>query len=139
MRLPDWQKRFAEFGQARASMPFSWGSNDCCLFAAHAVEAVTGRNPMAEFEAYGTAAGPRRKALRRLLRAIDKAGGLRAFVTAHLGEPVSPRMAGVGDVVMVANEGDELVGVCNGVNVVAPGKDGMVCLSMSDAIAAWKI
>ena len=139
MRLPDWQLRLAEFGRARASMPFLWGSNDCCTFAAAAVEALSGANPMASMEPYGTEAGPKRKALRRLLRRIDKAGGLQHLVSEYLGAPISPRMAGVGDVVVVMNAGAELVGVCNGTSVAAPGPHGMVMLGMDAAVAAWRI
>jgi hypothetical protein len=139
MRKTDWQARFSDFGKARTYMPFSWGSNDCCVFAAAAVEAITGTNPMASFEPYGTAPGALRKALRRLLRRIDEAGGLKAFAAVHLGEPVSPRLAGVGDVVLVMNAGREMLGICNGANVMAPGPVGMVALGMDAAIAAWKI
>lgn len=139
MRLHDWQLRLAEFGQARASMPFRWGSNDCCTFAAAAVEAITGSNPMASMEPYGIEAGAKRKALRRLFRRIDKAGGLQALVVEFLGASILPRMAGVGDVVVVMNAGSELVGICNGINVMAPGKNGMVTLSIDAAVAAWRI
>lgn len=139
MRLPDWQLRLAEFSQVRASMPFSWGSNDCCTFAAAAVEAVTGENPMAAMECYGTEAGAKRKALRRLLRRIARDGGLQGLVAEYMGSPIAPRMAGVGDLVVVVNAGAELVGICNGVNVMAPGVDGIVALSMDAAVAAWRI
>ncbi|WP_369662148.1 hypothetical protein [Variovorax sp. V15] len=116
-----------------------WGTNDCCTHAAAAVEAITGANPMAALEPYGTEAGPRRQALRRLLRKLDNAGGLQALVTAHMGEPIQPVMATVGDVVLVRNEGRELLTVCNGVNAMGPGRDGMVALSMQDALVAWRI
>jgi len=139
MRLPTWQLRLAEFGRARASMSFRWGSNDCCTFTAAAVEAITGANPMAAMEPYGTEAGAKRKALRRLLRRIDKVGGLQALVAEYLGVPIPPRMAGVGDVVIVMNNGAALVGICNGINVMAAGADGMVALSMNTAVASWRI
>jgi phosphoribosylformylglycinamidine (FGAM) synthase-like amidotransferase family enzyme len=48
-------------------------------------------------------------------------------------------MAGVGDVVLVLNEGQEMLGVCNGVNVIAPGQTGIVALGMDAALTAWKI
>ncbi|MDQ0082949.1 hypothetical protein J2W35_003308 [Variovorax boronicumulans] len=131
MRLKDWQQRFSDFGKARASMPFAWGSNDCCTFAAAAVEAISGVNPMADVERYSTEVGA--------LRRIAEAGDLKALAAAHLGEPVSQLLAGVGDVVLVMNEGREMLGICNGVNVMAPGEFGMVALGMDAALAAWKI
>lgn len=94
---------------------------------------------MALMEPYSTDRGGERKALRRLLRRIDKAGGLRALVAEYLGEPIPPRMAAIGDVVIVMNSDTEMVGICNGVNVMAPGAEGMVALSMDAAVAAWRI
>ena len=131
MRDSNWQLRLAEFGRARASMPFRWGSNDCCSFAAAAVEAITAIDLMASVEPYATELGA--------LRRITEAGGLKALASQYLGEAVSPLMAGVGDVVLVMNEGREMLGICNGVNVMAPGADGMVALSMNTAVAAWRI
>jgi hypothetical protein len=131
MKLPDWQKRFSEFGKARASMPFAWGSNDCCTFAAAGVEAVTGINPMAAVEPYDSEFGA--------MRRVAEAGGLQELATEYLGRPVSALLASVGDVVLVLNEGREMLGICNGVNVMAPGGTGMVALGMESALAAWKI
>lgn len=73
------------------------------------------------------------------LRRITEAGSLRALASQFLGDSVSPWMAGVGDVVLVLNEGHEMLGICNGINVLAPGERGMTALSMSAALAAWKI
>ncbi|MDO9357860.1 MAG: hypothetical protein Q7T70_02560 [Polaromonas sp.] len=130
-RLPDWQTRFAEFGSARARMPFSWGSNDCCSFAAAAVEAITGRNPMDDVVPYDTEAAAGRLILR--------AGDLRALASQYLGESVQPVFAAVGDVVLVVNAGREALGICNGVNVIGPGVAGIDVLGIDAALAAWKI
>lgn len=73
------------------------------------------------------------------MRLVAEAGGLKNLATAYLGTPVSALMAAVGDVVLVLNEGREMLGVCNGVNVMAPGNAGVVALSMDAALAAWKI
>lgn len=48
-------------------------------------------------------------------------------------------LAAVGDVVLIENEGRDLLAVCNGVNAIAPGPDGFVSLEMSAARVAWKI
>lgn len=131
MRLPDWQLRLAEFGQARASMPFAWGTNDCCTFAADAVSAMAGRDLRKDFPAYDGALGA--------ARAIEEGGGLQRLAEQLLGASESPKMAGVGDVVLVLNAGREVLGICNGTSVAAPGERGMVMLGMDSAIAAWRI
>lgn len=131
MRVRDWQGRFAAYARERAAVPFAWGSNDCCTFAAGAVEALTGENPMADVGPYDSEMAAARLILR--------AGDLRALASQFLGAPVPPLMAAVGDVVLLMNEGRELLGVCNGVNALGPGPDGIVALEMSAALAAWKI
>ncbi|MET3498145.1 DUF6950 family protein [Variovorax boronicumulans] len=131
MRLTDWQLRYSEFAHARVNMPFAWGSNDCCSFAAAAVEALTGRNPMPGAAPYASEIGA--------AKLIARAGGLKELASQYLGEPVSPLMAGVGDVLLVVNEGREMLAVCNGVNAMAPAESGMVALCITAATAAWKI
>ena len=131
MRLPDWQERFSDFGKARASMPFVWGSNDCCTFAAAAVEAITGKNPMASVAPYTTETAA--------MRLVVAAGGLQALACEYMGPAVSPLMAGVGDILLVENEGREMLAVCNGANAMAPAHSGMVTLDISAARAAWRI
>lgn len=131
MRRIDWQLRLAEFVEARASMPFVWGQNDCCLFAADCVLAMTGHDPAAPLRGYSTALAAQ--------RLIDEAGGLRELATRFLGEPVSPLMAGVGDVLLLVNEGRELLAICNGTCAIGPGGEGMAVLGIESAMAAWKI
>ncbi|MDQ0035936.1 hypothetical protein J2W30_003709 [Variovorax boronicumulans] len=72
-------------------------------------------------------------------RLIDAGGGLHALASSLLGESVLPLMAAVGDVVLLVNEGRELLGLCNGTNAIAPGRDGLAVLDMSAASAVWKI
>lgn len=131
MRLADWQLRYAAYVSSRTGMPFAWGTNDCCTFAAGAVQAVTGKDPMVAVPSYNTAL--------TAARLIEAGGGLKALATALLGQPVAPLVAAVGDVVLLHNEGRELLGICNGINALAPGPAGVVPLEMTDASAAWKI
>lgn len=112
-------------------MPFVWGSNDCCTFASAAVQAMTGSNPMDSIERYDNPLAA--------ARMVEAGGGLLDLAISLLGEPVTPRMAAVGDVVLLTNEGRDLLGICNGINALAPGRDGLVALDMTTASAAWKI
>jgi hypothetical protein len=131
MRRHDWQMRLAAFAKERAAMPFEWGKNDCCLFAADAVLAMTGTDPAESLRGYASALAAQ--------RLVDEAGGLRELVSQFLGGPVSPLMAAVGDVVLLENEGRDLLGICNGTNAVGPGEKGMAVLGMESALAAWKV
>jgi hypothetical protein len=130
MRLYDWQLRFAEFVATRASMPFAWGQNDCCLFAADAVLAMTGKDHASELRGYDSAIAAQ--------RLIDECGGLREIVRAALGDSILPAFASVGDVVLVENEGREMLAICNGTTALAPGETGIAVLGMNTALAAWR-
>ena len=131
MRLYDWQLRFSEFVKSRAAEPFAWGRNDCCLFAADAVIAMTGSDHAAGLRGYVTAMEAH--------RLIEERGGLKELVGSSLGAPIPPSFASVGDVVLVENEGRELLAICNGTAALAPGKTGIVVLGMNAAVAAWRV
>lgn len=135
-RHPDWPARLAAHLAAVKAQPFAWVANDCCTFAAAAVQAMTGADPMAPLRGrYATAAGAR--------RLITRAGGLQALVTQHLGQPLQTcAMARRGDVVlfeMAAPYGPHALGVCVGAQIAAPGATGMVLLSVNAAHVAWRI
>lgn len=48
-RLPDWEQRLAEYAASIRDLPFAWGSHDCILFAASAIEAMTGTDIAAAY------------------------------------------------------------------------------------------
>lgn len=131
MRTTNWQAALSAFVAARRSMPFAWGSNDCCLFAADAVQAMTGVDHAAELRGYSSAleAG----------RLVEARGGLARIAAGALGEPVAPLFAAVGDVVLIENEGRDLLALCNGTTALAPGPLGLVVLGMDAAKATWRV
>jgi hypothetical protein len=49
MRISSWEEALSEYIATKRDEPFEYGVNDCCLFAAGAVEAITGEDPMPEF------------------------------------------------------------------------------------------
>jgi len=124
---------------------FAWGRYDCFLWAADAVQALTGADPAADLRGtYSTPWGAI-KALRRL-------GGLQALAASRFGPPVDPATALPGAVVMLNTT------VCQGPTrqqgalgvlvlggparragvVVAQGEQGFVLVSQSAAVAAWQ-
>lgn len=131
-RLPDWQTRLAALCEARQATPFAWGVHDCCLWAADAVQAVTGRDLAAPWR--GTYADE--KAAARLLHRL---GGVGAIASAALGAPVPVSRAAVGDVVLVHQDGRKALAVCNGSVALATGPAGLVLLGIDWALAAWKV
>jgi hypothetical protein len=130
-RFNDWQLRLQAFVRARRHVPFAWGVNDCALFAADYVEAVTGEVACPDLRAHTSA--------RDALRTLEKAGGVRAIATRALGEPIPVAYATVGDVVVIAAGKREALAVCNGDTALAPGPDGVSVVSMRQALAAWRV
>jgi len=49
MRISTWEEALSNYIITKRHEPFEYGVNDCCLFAAGAVEAITGEDPMPEF------------------------------------------------------------------------------------------
>jgi len=49
MRISAWEDALSNYIATKRHEPFEYGVNDCCLFAAGAVEAITGEDPMPEF------------------------------------------------------------------------------------------
>jgi len=131
-RLPDWQLRLQEFVRARQSAPFQWGENDCCMFAADAVLAVTGVDPALHLRgSYSTA--------QEAASILRDYGGIENLVTAFMGPPVPVLMARVGDLVSVEIEGRVAVGVCNGTTVIGPSPSGLATASWNAGRSAWRV
>jgi hypothetical protein len=49
MRISTWEDALSDYIAIKRDEPFEYGVNDCCLFAAGAVQAITAEDPMAEF------------------------------------------------------------------------------------------
>lgn len=131
-RVDNWVLRYAEFMVERQHAPFVWGSNDCCLFAADCVQALTGTDLAAAWRG-------RYDSALQAARFLDEGGGLEAIAAEALGQPVSASYAGVGDVVLCENAGRLLLAICNGDLALGPGVQGVEPLDMSTALKAWKV
>ena len=133
VRLADWEPRLQTFIAARRTVPFAWGSNDCCLFAADAVLSMTGCDPAAAHRgSYADDAGAF-----GVLRALQ---GLRTAVTNSLAIcQARPLQAGVGDVVLYSGLKGRGLGVAMGAFFLAPGRHGLVTFKLSHALTCWKL
>jgi hypothetical protein len=104
-RLSHWEESLSIYIANSREARFAWGSNDCALFAAGAVRAITGEDLAAEFAGQYSTVWEAGRWL--------KAHGYRTFkdaVIAKMGTPVHPAKAGRGDIVIKGNA----LGVCVG-------------------------
>lgn len=134
-RREDWMARLMCAVETAQVLPFTYGLHDCCTFAAHCVDAMCDS-----------------ELLRKMQRThpysleedayelIETHGGLARLVSFYLGEPMdNPRFAGPGDVVLVEDDGRELVGVVIGHSVVAPGATHLLSWPLDHVRRAWTV
>lgn len=130
-RKSDWQTALSEYISAvrEEGLPFSYGQNDCCTFAAGAVEAITGEDPIPEFRGeYESEIGS--------LKALKKigAGSLEETLGAKFEEVDLPHVQR-GDIVFF--EGN--CGVASGKHAWFVGDKGLDRLPISECSKAWKV
>lgn len=93
-RFPDWEVRLCSYLEPLRDQAFKWGELDCAIFAAGAVQAMTGEDPMRGLRGYQSEA-----AAENILK--TKAGGtLIRFMDGKF-ERVPVGFAHRGDLVMV--------------------------------------
>jgi len=131
-RKPDWALWLDALVTARLFEPFSWGSNDCALFAADAVQAVTGTDLAQAIRGYR---GPR-----QALRVLADHGGVRAIACAALGNPHEDIIdSRDGDIAMIVSGKREALSLVYGGMAVAPGPDGLHWVPLPNALCAWRV
>lgn len=142
-RFEDWPERLAAFIEERRAMPFAWGSNDCALFAADAVCAITGVDFGEPFRGrYDDEASLRLHGMHGAnahLAAGDVSRAIRDMATAWLDGEIAPALARRGDVVLIDHAGGESLAVCVGEKAAAPGRRGVIMVPRSAWLSAWRV
>lgn len=130
MRRHDWASSMHAAMADHQGRQFAWGINDCCLFVARTVDAMTGSTLAQQLAAaYSDEASA--------LALIASHGGLAEAVSAFLGPPVAER-ATRGDVALIEGGEGLAVGICIGSTVVAMGKTGLMSVPRSAILKVWK-
>lgn len=133
MRLPDWKPRLTCYLAASARKPYAIGTHDCALFAAGAVEAVTGHDPAAAWRgAYASKAGG--------LRLLQAAGHRDHFdATAAALKEIRPSFAAAGDIAAVHDGvGQTALGVVQGEMVYVLRETGLGLVPRTAMFRAWR-
>lgn len=134
-RLEGWEARLTALIEERRAVPFEWGVNDCGLFAADAVQALTGEDPASHLRGYSTAD--------EAAGLLEHNGGLLELMRhAALGRwhEVAGSQARRGDLMAFANaDGSLRLAVCVGASACSPGAAGLVFVPCGQAVKAWRI
>ncbi|MFN4191809.1 MAG: DUF6950 family protein [Tabrizicola sp.] len=132
-RLPDWRSRLNDYLGEVAPADFRYGSNDCALFAAGAVRAMTGHDPAAAFRGvYSTLEGG--------LKRVRKAGFAdHVAVVRTLFAEVPAAFAQVGDIAVLDSKGEPVLGVVVGEVVACLSPRGLGHVHRKHVTTAWRV
>lgn len=137
-RREDWPERLRAFVEAAARTPFAYGSHDCLLFAAGAIEAMTGTDLAAAVrgtyrDAEGAAAALAAFAGAGVLEAAEK------VAAEHGLAPIAWPLAQRGDAVLVGTPLGPALGICLGAHAAVAAAGGLATVPMSRAARAWRV
>lgn len=132
-RHTDWRRRLTAYLAEKSRQPFEEGRNDCALFAAGAVQAMTGRDPAGDWRgAYdSTLAG---------MRALKEAGydDHVAFAAAHFEEKPAA-FARPGDIAVVPGPDGPALGIVQGPGIYVLNPAGLAIVPLTAAHRAFGV
>ena len=135
VRADDWPERLAAFFEERREATFEWGKHDCALFAADAMQAMTGVDPLEQFRGYSTE--EEGDAI------LAEFGGMEplldAALTAAGAMRCDPAFAQRGDFVLLDVGNQPTCGVWAGEYALAPGADRLYFVPRHRVLAAWAV
>lgn len=131
-RRADWRARLAAYVAAAATRTFQPGTHDCALFAAGAVEAITGRDLARGYRGY--------RSMRAGRAALADRGfaSMADYAAAHLSE-IPVLRAQVGDIAVLDENGGEAFGVVQGARIYVLRLDGLGTVALTDAKRAFRV
>lgn len=148
-RLPQWDTvLLPAFLASRKGQPFAWGKNDCCLFAADAVQAITGVDIAADFRGKYSNHVDALTLVWKLTGKSDNHGTTEAANAAEycaakhgLTEYEHPKQAKRGDLVVVSNADRLIAGVVHtdGRHIAGLGEAGLLYFPISTVQRAWAV
>lgn len=134
-RALDWPKRLMAVVARARTQPFVWGENDCALFTADAIQAMTGVDYAAAVRGkYTTEYGATKTLLAQGYSSLDD------YVTDRFGEPLPSVLAAArGDIVQVKTDGGLSLAICLGTHAAVVGGGGVIFLDASYWRKAWRV
>jgi hypothetical protein len=141
-RKPNWEKALDAFLNAHRADPFQYGTWDCCLFAAGAIEAMTGTDIAVDFRGLYTT----RQEATAAIAAITGGSTVRdaaAFCASKFGMAAVPKlMCRRGDMVLIERGGgDWSMGIVslNGLDVAVVTENGIEATPIASCASGWRV
>lgn len=138
-RADNWPRRLDDAVNAARSIPFAWGTHDCCIMAANLVYEITAVDIAADYRGtYSDAEGA--------AAIIAAGGGLANLVQSVVGPlgwtRTKPVLARRGDLVVFTSPdtGQPALGVCLGRESVFPAVGGgLGFIPTAECSTAWRV
>lgn len=135
-RREDWRSRLGAYVTSVRAKPYAFGEQDCWLFVAGAIEAMTGTDHAAKHRG-------RYKTARGALGIMKRAGAddMAAFAGLHLEEIEAPVFAQIGDVVAIPTDDafGYSLGILNGERILVVTPNGIDTRDRSEATRAFRV
>lgn len=135
-RREDWRSRLGAYVASVRVEPYAFGKQDCWLFVAGAIEAMTGTDHAKKHRG-------RYKTARGALGIMKRAGAedMAAFAGLHLEEIDAPVFAQIGDVVAIPTDDafGYSLGILNGERVLVVTPSGIDTRDRSEATRAFEV
>ena len=142
-RARHWETRaFAQFLAARAKMPFAWGTNDCALFCADGILALTGVDIAAAFRGKYADEASALAAIQIVCGGSTVADAAAWCAAQHgLAAWDKPLHAQRGDLVIAQNAAGPTAALVHlsGACLVTAGEGGTVRLPLRSILRAWHV
>ena len=135
VKKTDWNILLDEFIAKNRFKGFSWGSWDCCKFSNALIKEITGEDLIPKtlkWKDETSAMESIKKYGKTLLKSIDKACKSKKIAV------IDKMYVSKGDLVVYKEE-TELVGICDGMNILSPSEDGIEVKPTELIIKAWRI
>lgn len=134
IRRPDWQSRLVDYLGRASRTPFAPGRHDCALFAAGAVEAMTGVDLAASWRG-------RYRSLRGGVRVLRREGYRDhvALAAAHFRARVAHEVAMPGDLAAVPTPDGPALGVVQGRFAYVVGPSGLGMVPAASAVTVFEV
>ncbi len=140
-RFVNWESLLDNFFLANRERAFLYGRWDCCLFAADAIQVMTGVDVATKFRGRYDSANTAIRRIREYCGHRSVARIAEKLAQEHSMEQAAPGLARRGDMIVVKRPRDYSIGILalNGAQIVIPGKKELLRIPLSFAVTAWRV
>jgi hypothetical protein len=139
-RVAGWEQTLHRFNMACLRRPFAWGEFDCALYAADAINAMTGVDFAADFRGrYDSEESAWRFLASLGYRDLGELASSRLpEILTPDGKP-APSLARRGDVGLFNGEQGQFLAICDGRTFVGPTLRGLQHAPLTACLRAWRV